>query len=74
MKRLLFIYNARAGRQKARSSLADVLDVFAAQGFEVTAHPTQSQGDATATAADSRGTTGWCAAAGTVPSTRRSPA
>ena len=39
MKRLLFIYNPRAGRQKARSGLADMLDVFAAQGYEITAHP-----------------------------------
>ena len=55
MKRLLFIYNPRAGRQKARSGLADMLDVFAAQGYEITAHPTQSQGDATCAAAGSQG-------------------
>ena len=55
MKRLLFIYNPRAGRQRARDGLADILDVFAAQDFEITAHPTQSRGDATRTAAASRG-------------------
>lgn len=55
MKRLLFIYNARAGRQKARNSLADILDVFARQGYEIVAHPTQARGDAAETAAASRG-------------------
>ena len=51
MKRLLFIYNLRAGRQRTRSMLPDLLDVFARQGYEVTAHPTLCQGDAAETAA-----------------------
>ena len=55
MKKLLFIYNCHAGRQKARNSLADMLDVFAREGYEITAHPTQCRGDATRTAAASRG-------------------
>ena len=55
MKRLLFIYNAHAGRQRIRNSLADILDVFAQAGYEITAHPTQSRGDATGTAAASAG-------------------
>lgn len=55
MNKLLFIYNGSAGRQKARNSLADMIDVFAKAGYEVTAHPTQSRGDATETAAASRG-------------------
>lgn len=55
MKRLLFIYNVRAGRQKIRSSLADILDVFARNDYEITAHPTQGKGDATQTAASAQG-------------------
>lgn len=54
MKKLLFIYNARAGRQKARISLASVLDVFAREEYEITVHPTQGQGDATKAAAGSQ--------------------
>ena len=46
-KRLLFIYNPRAGKAKIRNRLADILDVFAAQGYEITIHPTQKKGDAT---------------------------
>lgn len=55
MKRLLFIYNVHAGRQKARDGLADMIEVFARAGYEVTAHPTLAKGDAAARAADSRG-------------------
>ena len=54
MKKLLFIYNCHAGRQKARNGLADMLDVFAREGYEITAHPTQCRGDAARTAAASR--------------------
>ena len=47
MKRLLYIYNPAAGRHKAKESLSDVLEVFARQGYEITAHPTLERGDAT---------------------------
>lgn len=55
MRKLLFIYNPQAGRQKARSGLADMVETFSAAGFEVTAYPTKYRGDATRRAADSRG-------------------
>ena len=55
MKKLLFIYNCHAGRKQARNGLADMIDAFARQGYEITAHPTLSKGDATATAAASSG-------------------
>lgn len=51
MKKLLFIYNCHAGRKQARNGLADMIDAFARQGYEITAHPTLFKGDATATAA-----------------------
>lgn len=55
MKKLLFVYNAQAGRQKARNSLADILDVFAQNSYEIAVRPTQSRGDATQAAANSQG-------------------
>lgn len=48
MKRLLYIYNPAAGRKTAKISLSDTLEVFARQGYEITVHPTQERGDATA--------------------------
>ena len=47
MKRLLFIYNPRAGRQKARAMLPDLLEQFARRDYEIVAFPTQKRGDAT---------------------------
>lgn len=54
-ERLLFIYNPRAGRQRARSSLADFVETFSGAGYEVTVYPTRCAGDATERAALSRG-------------------
>ena len=48
MKKLLYIYNPAAGRKAAKSSLSDILEVFARQGYELTVHPTQERGDAAA--------------------------
>ena len=48
MKKLLYIYNPAAGRKTAKSSLSDALEIFARQGYEITVHPTQERGDATA--------------------------
>ena len=44
-KKMLFIYNPRAGKAKIRSNLLDIIDIFTKAGFEVTAHPTQAKGD-----------------------------
>lgn len=46
-KKLLFVYNPRAGKEHIRSNLADILDVFAAENYEITVVPTRKQGDAT---------------------------
>ena len=48
MKKLLYIYNPAAGRKTAKNSLSDILEVFTRQGYEITVHPTQGQGDAAA--------------------------
>lgn len=47
MKRLLFIYNSNAGRQKVRTMLPDILVTFAREGWLTTVIPTQARGDAT---------------------------
>ena len=51
MKRLMFIYNPKAGRQRVRGMLPDLLEVFAREGYETTVHPTMTQGEATKLAA-----------------------
>ena len=45
-KRLLFIYNAKAGRSLLAPHLAEVIDIFVKAGYEVTVHPTQASRDA----------------------------
>ncbi len=44
-KKLLFIYNPRAGKEKIRSNLLDIIDIFAKADYEITVYPTQAQGD-----------------------------
>lgn len=45
-KTLLFVYNPKSGRALIRSKLADILDIFAAAGYEITIVPTQAHDDA----------------------------
>lgn len=46
MKKLLFVYNPKAGKGKIRENLADVLDVFAAEDYEITVVPTRRRDEA----------------------------
>ena len=46
MKKLLFVYNQRAGKEMLKPRLSDVLDIFVKAGYEVTVHPTQAYRDA----------------------------
>jgi len=46
MKRLLFIYNPRAGKELLKPKLSDVIDIFVKAGYEVTVYPTQKHRDA----------------------------
>lgn len=46
-KRMLFIYNPKAGKAQIKSKLADILDIFAKADYEITVHPTQRAGEAT---------------------------
>ncbi len=43
--RMLFVYNPHAGKATIRGHLLDIIDIFTKAGYEVTAYPTQSQGD-----------------------------
>jgi YegS/Rv2252/BmrU family lipid kinase len=42
---MLFVYNPHAGKATIRGHLLDIIDIFTKAGYEVTAYPTQSQGD-----------------------------
>jgi len=46
MKKMLFIYNPRAGRGRIKNELADILDIFASGGYKITIAPTRKTGDA----------------------------
>lgn len=45
-KKLLFVYNPKAGKAMIKNKLADILDIFAREGYEITIVPTQKRGDA----------------------------
>ena len=51
-KKLLFIYNPRAGKGQIRNNLLDIIDTFVKAGYIVTARPTQYAGEAVGLAAD----------------------
>lgn len=46
-KRLLFIYNAHAGKGRIKNYLADIINIFAENDYEITVSPTMKKGDAT---------------------------
>lgn len=46
MKRMLFIYNPRAGKELLKAQLSDIIDIFVKAGYEVVVYPTQSYRDA----------------------------
>lgn len=50
MKKLLFIYNTKAGKAQLKNKLPEVLDIFTKAGYLVTVWPTQRKGDAVRTA------------------------
>lgn len=55
MKKMLFIYNPRAGRGRIRSELADILDIFASGDYEITIAPTRQHGEAVRIASEREG-------------------
>ena len=54
MKKLLFVYNPKAGKAQLRGKLADIIDIFARSGYEITVYPTQKKGDAVEIVANRR--------------------
>ena len=46
MKRLLFIYNPRAGKGLLKPQLSDIIDIFVKAEYEVVVYPTQAYRDA----------------------------
>ena len=46
MRKMLFIYNPRAGKGMIRTSLSYILEEFSQYDMEVTVHPTREAGDA----------------------------
>ena len=45
-KKMLFIYNPKAGKEQIRNHLSGVIDILVKGGNEVTVYPTQCPGDA----------------------------
>lgn len=45
-KKMLFVYNPKAGKAQIRLKLADILNIFAAAEYEITVLPTQKRDDA----------------------------
>lgn len=45
-RKLLFIFNPRAGKSKIKGKLFNIVDIFVKAGYEVTIYPTQYEGDA----------------------------
>lgn len=45
-KKMLFIYNPKAGKAQIKGRLSDILELFAAGGYEITVYPTRKRGDA----------------------------
>lgn len=50
MTRVLFLFNAHAGKGKIKSSLSDIIELFINADYEVTVHSTKGKGDAMQTA------------------------
>lgn len=45
-KKMLFIYNPKAGKGQIKNKLAEILDIFTKGGYEITVYPTQAHLDA----------------------------
>ena len=46
-KKLLFIFNPHSGKTTIKGYVADIIDIFVKEGFDVEVYPTQRRGDAT---------------------------
>lgn len=46
MKKMLFVFNPRSGREQIKAHLMEILDIFTRAGYEIRVHVTQRQWDA----------------------------
>lgn len=46
MKKMIFVFNPRSGKEQIRNKLLDILDIFTKCGYDVTVHVTQEPLDA----------------------------
>ncbi|HIT88913.1 MAG TPA: YegS/Rv2252/BmrU family lipid kinase [Candidatus Merdenecus merdavium] len=46
MKKMLFVFNPKAGKALIKNRLLEIIDLFVKEGYEVTTHPTQAYLDA----------------------------
>lgn len=46
MKKMLFVFNPRSGKEQIRGSLLDILDLFSKAGYQLQVHVTQRTGEA----------------------------
>ena len=69
-KKLLFILNPRAGRNKPHGPLFDALAILSGAGYLIRIHETSAPGDAADTAARAPDTIWWWQPEETAPSTR----
>lgn len=54
-KKLLFVYNPHSGKQAVSRKLSQIVDIFAADGYDVTCHPTQARLDCMETVSEQAG-------------------
>ena len=45
-RKVFFVYNPHAGKERIRSNLLDIIDILSRAGYEITVHPTMERGDA----------------------------
>ncbi len=45
-RKIFFVYNPHAGKERIRSNLLDIIDILSRAGYEITVHPTMERGDA----------------------------
>lgn len=47
MKKMLFVFNPRSGKEQIKGHLMEILDIFTRSGYEIRVHATQKHRDAT---------------------------
>ena len=74
MKKMLFVFNPRSGKEQIKGQLMEILDIFTKAGYELRVHVTQKQKDAMDVVARlGKRWMWWCAAAETAPSMKPYP-